>query len=336
MAKYVTILDIAKELGISKSTVSRALSGDTGNVKEETLRKILATADRMGYHRNELAVNFRQQSTHNIGIIIPEIVTSFYMNFINDAQTVFRKQGYKVMIAISSENPEQERDNIQMMEQLRVDGILMSACDKAFNVDLYNKVIGRGIPIVFFDRTVEKVKASLVHLDDYIMSFFMVESLVRSGCKRIVHIPGPRYIRNSEERQRGYREALEKFHIDYDARYVLSAALSAEEGTWVMEQFLGKKLPFDAVFGFTETALLGAKSAIQKQGLRIPADVALCCMSGTALSTLVHPQITAVEQPVEKMALECCRLLLAHIEDKDKHPEEVILRGETVIRESTK
>ena len=93
MAKYVTIMDIARELGISKSTVSRALSGDTGNVKAETLQKILATAERMGYHRNELAVNFRQQSTHNIGIIIPEIVTTFYMTFINDAQAILRKQG---------------------------------------------------------------------------------------------------------------------------------------------------------------------------------------------------------------------------------------------------
>ena len=151
MAKYITIMDIARELGISKSTVSRALSGDTGNVKAETLQKILATAERMGYHRNELAVNFRQQSTHNIGIIIPEIVTTFYMTFINDAQAILRKQGYKVMIAISNENPEQERENILMMEQLRVDGILMSACDKEHNVDLYNKVIERGIPIVFFD-----------------------------------------------------------------------------------------------------------------------------------------------------------------------------------------
>ena len=106
MAKYVTIIDIARELGISKSTVSRALSGDTGNVKAETLQRILETAERMGYHRNELAVNFRQQSTHNIGIIIPEIVTTFYMTFINDAQAILRKQGYKVMIAISNENPE--------------------------------------------------------------------------------------------------------------------------------------------------------------------------------------------------------------------------------------
>ena len=123
MAKICNHYGYCKELGISKSTVSRALSGDTGNVKAETLKKILRLQDGWAIIATELAVNFRQQSTHNIGIIIPEIVTTFYMTFINDAQAILRKQGYKVMIAISNENPEQERENILMMEQLRVDGI---------------------------------------------------------------------------------------------------------------------------------------------------------------------------------------------------------------------
>lgn len=298
MAKYVTILDIARELGISKSTVSRALSGDTSNVKAATIEKILETAQRMGYHRNELAVNLRKQSTHNIGIIIPEIITSFYMNFVNHVQSILRKEGYKVIIAVSNETPEQERENIQMMEQIRVDGILMSVCDKDKNQDLYNKVIERGIPIVFFDRTLERKQASQVRMDDNIMSFFMVEALIDQGRKHIVHIPGPSYIRNGYDRLVGYREALEKHLIMYDADYVLPPALSADEGAKVMEDFLQRHITFDAVFGFTETALLGAKTTLQKHGFRIPEDVALCCMSGTALSTLVHPTITAVEQPV--------------------------------------
>lgn len=335
MAKYVTIMDIARELGISKSTVSRALSGDTSNVKAETLQKIMKTAHRMGYHRNDLAVHLRQQRTHNIGIIIPEIITTFYMTFINEVQAILRKQGYKVMIAISNENPKQERENLLMMEQLRVDGILMSVCDKDQNVDLYNKVIERGIPIVFFDRTVEGVQASQVRMDDYIMAFFMVEALLRKGYKHILHIPGPAYIRNSRERQRGYRDALEKFHVAYQAQDILQPALSAEEGSRVMEQYLEKNIPFDAVFGFTETAVLGAKSTLQKHKMRIPDDVALCCMSGTALATLVHPQLTAVEQPIGEMARESCRLLMEHLADNYKKTEEIALRGETVVREST-
>lgn len=334
MAKYVTILDIARELGISKSTVSRALSGDTSNVKAATIEKILETARRMGYHRNELAVNLRKQSTHNIGIIIPEIITSFYMNFVNHVQSILRTEGYKVIISVSNESPEQERENIQMLEQIRVDGILMSVCNKDKNQDLYNKVIERGIPIVFFDRTLERKQASQVRMDDNIMSFFMVEALIDQGRKHIVHIPGPFYIRNGYDRLVGYREALEKHLIKYDSNYVLTPALSADEGAKVMEDFLQRHITFDAVFGFTETALLGAKTTLQKHGFRIPEDVALCCMSGTALSTLVHPTITAVEQPVEEMAKEACRLLLAHLQDANQPTEDIVLRGETIFRES--
>ena len=103
----------------------------------------------------------------------------------------------------------------------------------------------------------------------------------------------------------------------------------------MMEQYLEKNIPFDAVFGFTETAVLGAKSTLQKHNMRIPDDVALCCMSGTALATLVHPQLTAVEQPIGEMARESCRLLMEHLADNNKKTEEIALRGETVVREST-
>lgn len=171
-------------------------------------------------------------------------------------------------------------------------------------------------------------------MDDNIMSFFMVEALIDQGRKHIVHIPGPSYIRNGYDRLVGYREALEKHLIKYDSNYVLTPALSADEGAKVMEDFLQRHITFDAVFGFTETALLGAKTTLQKHGFRIPEDVALCCMSGTALSTLVHPTITAVEQPVEEMAKEACRLLLAHLQDANQPTEDIVLRGETIFRES--
>lgn len=335
MSKYITIKDIANELGISKSTVSRALSGDSSNVKAETMQLITETAHRMGYHRNEMAVSLRKQSSHNIGIIIPEIVTSFYMTFISHVQAILREHGYNVLIAASNESYKQERENIDMMERCMVDGLLISVCDKDRNADIYRRIMSHGTPMVFFDRTVESIEASQVRLDDYIMSFFMVEQLIRSGCRQIVHIPGPSRIRNGYERLRGYRDALEKFHIAYNPDLVLPPALSAEEGSQVMSNFLAKNIAFDAVFGFTETALLGAKNLMQKRGLHIPEDVCVCCMAGTTLCTLVHPTITAVEQPVEQMAAEACRLLMAKISDSDKQVEDVVLRGEIVEREST-
>lgn len=335
MSKYVTIKDIAHELGLSKSTVSRALSGDAQNVKPETMRLICDTAERLGYHRNELAVNLRKQSSRNIGIIIPEIVTSFYMNFISHAQKFLHARGYQVLIAASNENADTEAANVALMEQCMVDGMIVSVCDSERNRQVYHRAIERGMPVVFFDRTMDLDDASQVRLDDFTMSLFMVEKLIRSGRKHIVHIPGPTRIRNGYERWRGYREALAKFHLPDDPNLVLPPALSAEEGNSVMSEFLKKGIPFDAVFGFTETALLGAKSALQRQNMRIPDDVSLCCVSGTTLCTLVHPTITAVEQPVEQMALEACRLLLEHMANPAKVPEDVVVRGEIVERESS-
>lgn len=334
--KYVTIIDIAKKLGISKSTVSRALSGDTHNVKPETMRLICETADRMGYQRNEMAVNLRRQSTRNIGIIIPEVVTSFFMNFIQQAQKELRAKGYRTIIAVSNEDAGQEAENLLMLEACRVEGILMSVCHKNHNTALYHTVVSHGIPIVFFDRMVEGIAASQVRIDDYLMAFFMVEALIRSGCRKIVHLAGPDHISNGYDRHRGYRDALEKFSIPYDKRYVVKGGLSAEQGGSAMERFLSEGLELDGIFGFTETSTLGAKSVLQRLHYRIPEDVSLCCISGTALCTLVHPTLTAVEQPVGQMATLSCKLLLDQIANPALDKESIILRGNMVVRESTR
>lgn len=334
--KHITIIDIAKELGISKSTVSRALSGDMHNVKPETMKLICETASRMGYQRNELAVNLRRQSSRNIGIVIPEIVTSFFMNFIQHAQKELRQHGYRTIIAVSNEDVEQEAENLLMLKQCRVEGILMSVCHKSRNSNIYKDMANHGIPIVFFDRKVEETDASMVRIDDYLMAFFVVERMVRSGCRKIVHLAGPDHISNGYDRLRGYKEALEKFSIPYDKRYVIQGGLSAEEGASAMETFMSTGLEIDGLFGFTETSTLGTKSTLQKMNYRIPEDVSLCCISGTTLCTLVHPTVTAVEQPVTEMATLSCKLLLEQIANPNAARESVTLRGNIVERESFK
>lgn len=190
--KYVTIIDIAKKLGISKSTVSRALSGDSKNVSPETMRLIVETARQMGYQRNEMAVNLRHQHTRNIGIVIPEVVTSFFMNFIQEAQKQLREKGYRTIIAVSNEDPEQEAENLLMLEQCRVDGILISVCHKDRNLNLYRQLQERHMPIVFFDRMVNGIKASQVKIDDYLMAFFWWKPLYAVGENRFYIWQAPR------------------------------------------------------------------------------------------------------------------------------------------------
>lgn len=333
--KYVTIIDIAKELNISKSTVSRALSGDGQNVSKETMRLITETAERMGYRRNDLAVKLRKQSSRNIGIVIPEVTTTFFMKFVNLVQRTLNWMGYQVIITLSDESPEQERKNLEMLQACRVEGILISACHDKENLNCYRRIIGQDIPLIFFDRTVGAIDASSVSMDDYIMSFFMVEELIRGGRKKILHLQGPDFIGNSHARLQGYRDALAKFRIAYDKQYVVQGGLDFPDGELAMTQFLSRKLPFDAVFGFTEMSTLGAKSFLQKLHYQIPGEIAICCMSGTQLCTLVHPTITSVEQPVAEMATTACRLLMEKIDNPAKPSEHIVLRGEMIPREST-
>lgn len=333
--KYATIIDIARELGISKSTVSRALRGDDRNVNKETKKKILEIAEKMGYKRNELAVNLRKQSTRTIGIVVPEMITPFYMNFITYAQQLLNRQGYRVTLAQSHEDPEAERANLQMMEDYRVEGILISACHNRKNLDVYRQLIDKGIPLVFFDRTITGISVPKVKIDDYIKAFFMVEHLIRSGKKEIVHFAGPAYIENAIERKRGYKDALEKFHIPYNPEYVVDAGVNFADGEKAVEKLIRKRISFDAIFSFTEMSALGAKSYLQKLHYSIPGDIAVCCISGTDLCVLVHPSLTTVEQPVKKMAEAASRLIMEKIEEPAIPDETVLLDAEMIVREST-
>lgn len=333
--KYTTIIDIAQALGISKSTVSRALRGDKQNVSKETRERILAMAKKMGYTRNELAVNLRKQSTRTIGIVVPEMLTPFYMNFITYAQQELNRQGYRVTLAQSHENPNAELANLQMFEDYRVEGILISVCHTEKNLATYQRIMKKGIPMVFFDRTLSSLPISKVKIDDYLKSFFLVEQMIRRGKRRIVHLAGLDYIQNSQERKRGYRDALEKFHLPYCPEYVIDAGVDFSGGEQAVEQLLKQHIAFDALFCFTEMSALGAKSNLQKHGVQIPDEVAIACISGTDLCVLVHPSITAVEQPVKQMAEEASRLIVQKVEHPELPDKTIILEAETIYREST-
>ena len=336
MMKYATILDIARELGISKSTVSRALRGDSQNVSKETRTKILEMADKLGYKRNELAVNLRQQSTRTIGIIVPEMITSFYVNFITFAQQHLNKAGYRVMLAQSHENPDVEKMNLKMMEDYRVDGILISVCHDHINLSEYQRIMDKGTPMVFFDRTVAELKTSQIKINDYIKSFFMVEHLIRQGRKRIVHLAGPPYIQNTFDRIRGYKDALDKFGIPFDKKFLVEGGIDFDSGYGAAKTLWEHGVTFDAIFSFTEMSALGAKNYLQSKQIRIPEEVAVSCMSGTDLCKLVHPTITAVEQPVEQMAETASRIIIEKLENPSLPHSTVVLDAEAVYRESTR
>ncbi len=333
--KYVTIKDIASVLGISKSTVSRALSADCRNVSAETIRKVAETAERMGYTKNEMAVNLRNHRSKTIGIVVPEAVTSFYLQFMATVQRILESHGYRIILTLSDEDFMTERSNFEIFENYRVDGILISSCHHRANLEFYNSYVHRCTPIVFFDRTVENLACSSVRSDDYSSAFFLVEHLFYKGYRRILHLAGPDYIRNSADRLRAYRDVLKKHGLACLPELVVPAGIDEKDGAEAMSRILDSGIKCDAVFCFTELQALGAKRELQKRNIRIPGDMAIACMSGTKLSTLVYPAITAVEQPLDRMAQEAVRLLLAKIENPQAPSENVVLPANMVIRAST-
>ena len=337
--RHITIKDIAKELGISKSTVSRALSSDSQNVSKETIRKVLETAEKMGYRKNEMAVNLRHRSTKTIGIVLPEAETSFYMKFTSTVQHLLQLKGYRLLLAISDEDFINERSNIELFDKYRVDGLLVSTCHNKANYEFYESLIRRGIPIVFFDRIVPGLDCSSVRSDEYKSAFFLMEHLIYDGRKRILYMTNPDYISTTAERMRAYHDTLNKHHISFENSLVVVTGPNEEDGAATMENVLATypppELP-DALFCVTDLQAVGAKKVLEKHGISIPETISIACMSGTRMAALVSPAITAVERPMKKMAEEAVRLLLTKIEDNSAPSERIVLPAEMFIRNSTK
>ncbi|MFI3265111.1 MAG: LacI family DNA-binding transcriptional regulator [Rikenellaceae bacterium] len=332
--KRVTIKDIAKHLMISVSTVSRALTDDK-NIRTETRDKVLAAAERLGYQPNPVATNLKFGRTNTVGVIVPEMTTPYASQVIGGVQEILNKHNIKVIIAESHESWEQERENIKTMERFMVDGILISLCDYERNREVYLKLIDNGMPVVFFDRIPHKMNVSQVIVDDYIKSFFLIEHLLRSGRKRIVHLEGPSYVYNSVERAKGYRDALAKFKADSSPELVIKSGLTFDDGAAAADQLLSKGIEFDALFAFTDTLAIGAMNRLREAGKKIPEQIAITSFSGTTLSTIVHPQLTTVESPLRQIGIHSAELIVEKIKNPNAPTRSIVLDAEIILRSST-
>ncbi|MFI3239597.1 MAG: LacI family DNA-binding transcriptional regulator [Bacteroidales bacterium] len=332
--KRVTIKDIAEFLTISVSTVSRALTGDK-NIRQETKERVETAARELGYKPNPVATNLKYGRTNTVGVIVPEMVTPFASQVISGVQEVLYQHGIKVVIADSNESWEQERENLAMMERFMVDGIIVNLCNFKENQDIYKQLQSQGLPMVFFDRIPHQMDVSQVIVDDYIKSFFLIERLILAGRKQIVHFKGPDYVYNSIERVRGFKDALNKYHIQPDPELIISSGLHFEDGATAIQKLIAKGVKFDAIFAFTDTVAIGALNKLREMGYKVPTDVAVASFSGTILSTIVHPQLTTVTPPLQQMGNEAANLILEKIKNPDAPTRSIVLDATTNYRAST-
>ena len=332
--KHITIKDIAKELSLSVSTVSRAIQNDK-NIRRETKELVLEAVERMGYKPNPVALNLKYGRSNTIGVIVPEMITPFASLVIEGIQAVLYAKGYKVMIAQSNEDPKLEKENLLMMERFMVDGIIVCVSHHSANSEDYRRIQKSGTPIVFYDRIPEDDSASKVIVNDYIKSFFMTEHLIKIGCRKIAHLRAPDYVLNSIDRFKGYRDCLEKYKIPYNKDLVIQTGMTIEDGSKAVEKLFRDNIVLDGLFAFTDTLAIGAMMFLRQNNIRIPQDVAVAGFSGTVLSTIVYPQLTTVEQPHQQMGQAAAELILEKIKDPMASNKTIVLDAEIIIRHST-
>ena len=331
--KHITIKDIARSLRISVSTVSRALTDDK-NIRKETRDKVIEEAKRLGYRRNPVAMNLKMGRTNTVGVIAPEMHTPYASQVISGIQEELYKRNQKVMIAESDENADRELENLKMMEQFMVDGLIVSMCSYRKNTEIYRRLADEGMVIVFYDRIPHGLDMPQVLVDDHIDSFFMVEHLVRLGCKRIAYLQGPDDIYNSYERGRGYREAMEKFGL-YNPELIVQTGMTFQDGANAIDHLINKGVEMDAVYAFTDTLAIGAQNRLRALGRQVPGEILVAGFSGTELSTIVSPQITTMEPPLEEMGRQAAQLFWEKINCPDAENRTVVLKTVMRCREST-
>lgn len=332
--KYVTIKDIAKKLNVSVSTVSRAFNNKY-DIKPETKDLILRTAEEMGYKPNPMAKKLIQKRSFNIGIIVPEFTNSFFPEVIIGAQEILFEKGYQVLITQSNECSNTELKNTQSLEASRVDGLIVSLSSETKNTKYYQQLIESGFPIVFFNRVNKKLDASKVLFNDYKWAFFATEHLISQGYKNIMHLKGIDSLALSNERSRGFSDALKKHKIVFHKNQIIPTGFCIEDGIRIATTMIEKKQIPEAIFATNDHVAIGAMQVFQKNGYNIPQDIAFVGFTESKMANLIDPPLTSVSQPTYDIGKEASRLLIEQIENKSTGPQTIILNGQLNIRASS-
>jgi LacI family transcriptional regulator len=331
-----TIQDIARELNITASTVSRALQ-DHPRISDGTKKAVLKTAKRLNYQPNHIAAALRNGKSKIIGIIVPTTDRNFFATIIRGIEEVANKSKYNVMICQSHDDYDKEVSTVEALLNARVDGIIASYGKGTGNFDHFMKVKKKGIPLVLFDRAHYPLDVSHVVIDDYLASFNAVEHLIQQGCKRIAHFTATtRKISIFKERIRGYKEALEHNGIAFDPELIIEGNLELEDGREGMQKLLALSDPPDAVFSASAYSAIGAIQVLKEKGIRIPEQVAIVGFSNEPFTSFSDPPLTTIDQQSMRIGKTTAEIFLEQIASNGTYePKRVVLTPELIIRQSS-
>lgn len=334
--EQITIHDIARELEIDSSTVSRALN-DSPRVSNKTKKRILDKANELGYQRNSLASNLRTNKTNTIGVIVPRISRNFFSNVISGIEDTAYQAGYNVIICQSLESFEREKKIMETLLSNRVDGVLLSTSMETTNLNHLKTYLNHGGPIVFYDRPRDFESCSSISINDYKGSFEATEHLILNGCKNIVYFSGPQTVSLYRNRKKGYVDALKKHSIQYRESYCIESILSEKDGIDSAKKLLKLK-DVDGLYSANDTAAISAMRFLKNKGVRIPNDIAVVGFNNDPISAVIEPSLTTINQPDFEMGRIASSVLINQIEAKNglENNRSKILDVELIVRDSSK
>lgn len=338
MPKKVNIKTIASELGVSPSTVSKALK-DSHEISEETRKKIQAYAKFYNYKPNSLALSLRNQKTMVIGIIVPDIVHHFFSRVISGIEKTANHNDYNLMICISKDSYDKEVQNVEMLTNGSVDGLLVSVAKETLekgNFDHFNQLIEQGFPIVFFDRVPPYTQVNKVIVDDTTGGYKATKHLIDKGHNKLAILTTPSHITVGNNREIGFLKALNEFEKAVTPSYNIKVDEKNDIESQIEKLFLQKELP-DGIFAVNETYAAIAMKMAQKRGLNIPNDIAIIGFTDGQISKTTNPTLTTVAQHGQTMGSKATEILCELIfqKDKNKAPSTTVISTNVVEREST-
>jgi len=335
----VTLKQIALELGITITTVSKALK-NYKDVSPKTKAAVIKLAEKLNYKPNSFAVNLRTKESKTIGLIIPEIVHHFFSNIVNAIIEEAEKKGYLVIILQSNESDELEKKQIDLLLSKRVDGILMSLSNNTTNLDHLKKVIANDTPLVLFDKISKLIDCSKVIIDDRNAGYAATEHLIKCGCKKIAHIRGPLNPQNSIDRFLGYKKALEDYNIKFDRSIVFTCEkVNFDEGYNFAKKIYTEHKDVDGIFAITDLVGIGVVAYFNEVGVKIPDQIAIIGFSNWFMASVITPSLSTIDQPGFEMGKKALKLLLkeikAHKKGKEFNHKTIVLPTKVIERKST-
>ncbi|GGC31599.1 LacI family transcriptional regulator [Parapedobacter defluvii] len=335
--RQTTIIDIARALRVSPSTVSRALHNHP-SISAATKRAVLEMAEKFDYQPNLLALSLLNKKTGIIGIVVPEITGYFFATVISGVQDMVSSAGYKLLICQSNESFEEEKKLLQDMALLRVDGVLISPTFRTKTFDHFDRLKNAGIPLVIFDRDCPNYKADKVLVDSYDGAYQAVEYLIKTGRQHIAHIAGPIAFPTFKQRLDGYLHAHYDNNIPIRSELIVySDGFSSDYGVDALEKLMICNKKLDGIFAVNDAVAIGAMRVIREKGYRIPEDISIVGFDDESYAQYYFPSLSTVWQPVYELGMLSAKILLDHFANKE--PRESyryeVLKPELVVRDSS-